>query len=378
MPSLYIHIPFCERKCHYCDFYSVENLSPMETFLRALEREIELVAERRGGETCDTVFFGGGTPSLLEPAQLGRILDHLHACFGITSDAEVTVETNPGTATAEKLAEYRRLGVNRLSVGVQSFRDEDLRFLGRIHDAGQAGQCLRNARKAGFDNLSLDLMYALPGQTAARWLEVLEQALEFAPQHISAYSLIVEDHTPLARMVRARLVTPAPAEVEAELYEATMDFMERRGFEHYEVSNYARPGFRSRHNSCYWSHGKYLGFGPSAHSFWRESGTGSRWSNVANVSAYCNDLLSGRLPLGFEETVSAPALLNERIFLGLRSDGLNLGRVEREFGVNLALRHSDILGQLIRDRLAFLDHDSLRLTSRGFLLCDEVSERLML
>jgi oxygen-independent coproporphyrinogen-3 oxidase len=296
----------------------------------------------------------------------------------VVGDAEITVETNPGTVSVDKLAAYRELGVNRLSVGVQSFRDEDLRFLGRIHDAEEAGRCLRGARTAGFENLSLDLIYALPGQTVAGWLEVLARAMEFEPGHLSAYSLIVEDHTPLARMVQAKLVAPAPAELEADLYESTMRFMAERGFEHYEVSNYALPGFRSRHNFNYWTHGNYLGFGPSAHSFWKAGDAGRRWANVRQISTYCEKLTAGALPTAFTETVESRGLLNERIFLGLRSDGLDLRLLQSEFGIDFTARNRAVIQQLVAERLALLDQDRLRLTDKGYLLCDEVSERLMM
>jgi len=377
--SLYLHIPFCERKCLYCDFYSIESLAPMEEFLAGLAVEIQSYAPRGEGTRFDTVFFGGGTPSLLTPGQLGSILSRLRSTYTIATDAEITLETNPGTVTPEKLAAFRSMGVNRLSIGIQSFRDDELQFLGRIHDSSQAVEAVRLARGAGFDNVSIDLIYSLPGQTPDRWMYTLERGLALDPQHISAYSLIVEDNTPLARMVRARQVSPNPVEAEAALFELTMRILEENGFEHYEVSNYAKPGARSRHNYSYWSHVNYLGFGPSAHSFWRsdDGRSGERWANVANVSTYSRRLRDQERPLAFEEKVGLKELVNERIFLGLRSDGIDLRRLETEFAIGLDSAQRETVRQLVQESLAVLQGDMLRLTPRGFVLCDEIAARLM-
>ena len=379
MASLYLHIPFCEKKCLYCDFYSIENSSIIEDFLTALREEIRLSSSRGRGTRFGTVYFGGGTPSLLSPRQLGDVLGALRESFSIVEDAEVTVEVNPGTVSPDKLRAYRALGFNRLSIGVQSFDAAELRFLERIHDRAEAIRCVEDARAAGFVNLSLDLIYALPGQSPGRWHANLEEALRLRPDHISAYSLIVEDGTPLARLVARGEVTPAPVEDEARMYEITMETLESHGFEHYEISNYARPGFRSRHNSSYWSHDDYLGFGPSAHSFWMDKGarSGRRWSNIAHLQTYCARLALHVLPVCFEETVAARELLNERIFLGLRSDGVNLPALRMEYGIDLRESRRDIVDGLLDERCASLEGGLLRLTPKGFLLCDEIAGRMM-
>jgi oxygen-independent coproporphyrinogen-3 oxidase len=378
MPSLYVHIPFCEKKCLYCDFYSVENVSAMDDFLEALVLEIARYSPYGEARRFDTVFFGGGTPSLLRPEQLQIVLSQLRNRFDILPDAEITLETNPGTADARTLRAYRDLGVNRLSIGIQSFHEDELRFLSRIHDSADAIRCYTGARAAGFDNVSLDLIYSLPGQSPDRWEANLRRAVDLGPDHISAYSLIVEDHTPLSRMVQANLVSPNPSEAEAALYEWTMGFLEARGYEHYEVSNYARPGRRSRHNCAYWAHEDYLGFGPSAHSFWKSAGepAGRRWWNVANVRTYCERLAEGKLPVASEEGVGGKELINERIFLGLRSDGLNLLQAERDFRFEFQARQHELIRALVTENLAVLQDGLLRLTPRGYLLCDEISERL--
>jgi len=380
MASLYLHIPFCERKCLYCDFYSIENLDPMESFLEALDREIGMSGSSWKAETFDTVFYGGGTPSLLTPAQLERIQSRLHSTFTIAPDAEITLETNPGTVTPAKLTAYRALGINRLSIGVQSFREEELKFLSRIHDAAQGRACVAMARQAGFDNVSLDLIFSLPGQLPEDWELTLHQALELEPDHISAYSLIVEDNTPLARMVAARQVSPNPLEAEAALYERTMELMEQHGFEHYEVSNYARPGRRSRHNSAYWTHVNYLSFGPSGHSFRvKEAWTSaSRWANVANISTYIERLTRGEAPVASRENLGIHQLMNERIFLGLRSDGVDLGRFAADFGTEFPAAKGVLLRELITHGKGVLDGPVFRLTSEGFLVCDEIAQLLMI
>jgi oxygen-independent coproporphyrinogen III oxidase len=379
MASLYLHIPFCEKKCLYCDFYSIETVAPMESFLAALHKEIDLYVDQGKGISFETIFLGGGTPSLLEPAQLENILAHLHTSYSITPDAEITVEANPGTVDKEKLRAYRSLGVNRLSVGIQSFDSEELKFLSRIHTAEEAIACISAARSAGINNLSIDLIYSLPGQTDERWIETLHKGLALSPQHISAYSLIVEENTPLSRLVHSGQVSPNPTEIEARLYERTMEILAKNGFEHYEVSNYAVPGFRSRHNYNYWNHENYLGFGPSAHSFWKATGEGKgrRWWNIASISHYVDRLAKGELPLVSQEFVGREELLHERIMLGLRSDGIDLNRCASDFGFRLFPVDNHVVTGLLSEGLARLERDRLILTPTGYLLCDEITRRLL-
>lgn len=378
MASLYLHIPFCEKKCLYCDFYSLENLSLREDFLAALLHEIEMYAGYGKSTRFTTVFFGGGTPSLLSPEQLGSVLDHLHTFYPIEPDAEITVETNPGTVDRRKLSAYRSLGVNRLSIGIQSFHEQELKFLSRIHDAQQAVACVHDARAAGFDNLSIDLMYALPDQSHDDWRRTLEQAMRLEPDHVSAYGLIVEDGTPLARLVASGAVSPKPAEEEGDFYEFTMQFLEEEGFEHYEVSNYARPGRRSQHNYNYWRHVNYLGFGPSAHSFWLESARSARrWFNIPNLSHYCDSVRKNTLPLLSDERVSSEQLQTERIFLGLRSDGVDMRTLHADFGLDLLETRGGLIAELRDSGSAVVEGGVLRLTRKGYLLCDEICTRLL-
>ncbi len=350
----------------------------MQSFISALHQEIDLY-KNHSSETFTTIFLGGGTPSLLPAYEIKRILDHLEDTFRISRNAEVTIETNPGTVDAAKLQGYRDAGVNRLSIGVQSFHQDELEFLGRIHTADQARQCVRDARAAGFDNVSIDLIFSLPGQSQARWSETLESAIALEPQHISAYSLIVEDNTPLARMVRANLVSPNPLEAEADLYAYTMERMRRAGFEQYEVSNYALPGFRSQHNYNYWCHANYLGFGPSAHSFWKEGNEpGRRWWNVANLTNYIARLEKQTVPVASSELLEQKQMMAEKIFLGLRSDGVELERLERDFSTQFPRRQRELITYLVEQKNAILESNGrLRLTPKGYLVCDEICARLL-
>jgi oxygen-independent coproporphyrinogen-3 oxidase len=378
--GLYVHVPFCERKCEYCDFYSIESRALLGRFVEAVRREITESAVRCAGLIVDTVYFGGGTPSLLAADQVESMLTVMRAGYRLGQDAEVTLEVNPGTVDVQALGAFRGVGINRLSIGVQSFDEDELRFLGRIHSAADARACIRAARTAGFDNLSLDCIYSLPGQTAENWRRTLEEAAGFAPEHLSAYSLIVEEGTPLFRSVQEGRVVPNSDGDEARLYELTMAFLETHGYEHYEVSNYARPGFRSRHNSRYWRHESYLGFGPAAHSFWRKNRTApaQRWSNSANVAAYCDLLFRGESPISVTETLSERDLINERIFLGLRSGGLDLELLHEELGFSLSAGQGDTVRGLVQEGRAVLDGRHLRLTLRGYMICDEICARLLL
>lgn len=378
--SLYLHIPFCEHKCIYCDFYSVapkearsdEDL-PMERFISALKNEILLRGQGEHHRVAyDTVFLGGGTPSLLSPAQLEGIFDVLTSTFSVSSDAEVTLEANPGTVDRAKLAEYRRVGFNRISFGVQSFHEDDLRFLTRIHTADEASRCVADAYASGFENVSIDLMFSLPGQTKERWRSNLERALALGPKHLSCYSLIVEPDTPLAHMVQAKQIALLEVDDDAGLYEMTMEMLDAAGYGQYEVSNFALPGYECRHNLSYWSHTNYLGLGPSAHSFWSEGGVPQRWWNLASVVRYNEALEEGKLPLGGGEHLSDEQLREEALFLGLRSDGVDVASFRRRFVKDPASDPAPWFDDLIERRLAVRKDGRIRLTPKGYLVCDEI------
>jgi oxygen-independent coproporphyrinogen III oxidase len=351
--------------------------SQIGRFLTALKTEIELRAEdQRFHEPYGTIFFGGGTPSLLHPSEIEKILDLLSSRFTIQKNAEITLETNPGTVDKEKLRAFRSAGINRISLGIQSFDDQDLKFLTRIHTASEAKQCVRDCTDAGFENVSFDLIFSLPYQTLAKWKSNLDQAVELLPEHISCYSLIIEPETPLFRMVQSNQVTPINSERDADLYEFTINFLTSHGYEQYEVSNFARftavgkPNFKCQHNLNYWNHSHYLGFGPSAHSFWKNE----RWWNVSDLTSYINRLEDHALPFGGGEHLTETQLMEETIFLGLRSEGIDLEQFRRRFARNPSTENTSIITELIQQGSARMENGRFRLTAKGYVLCDEICQ----
>ncbi len=379
MPSLYLHIPFCEHKCIYCDFYSIENMDSKERFLKALETEIRLRAERFDHtQTIETIFFGGGTPSLLTKQQFERIFSLLHKHFRIDPGAEITCESNPGTVELNKLSDFRAVGFNRVSFGIQSFHDDDLKFLTRIHSAEEAERAVESAYRAGFENVSCDLIFALPNQTPERWKENLRRAIALKPKHISAYALIVEEQTPLATMVKNKVVAPLPDEEDAELYEITIETLTSHGYAQYEVSNFAQPGFLSRHNFNYWNHEDYIGFGPSAHSFCKDSSTsGKRWWNVRSIQSYCDALERNEFPESGNEFIDRKKFFTEEIFLGLRSTGIDLKKLYPLYGEDVLSVRTNEIAQMEREGLLITSANNISLTSKGYAVCDEIAAQLI-
>lgn len=373
--GLYIHIPFCQHKCLYCDFYSVVTLEAMDRFVDALCREIRLRAERDGTrDIVGTMFWGGGTPSLLKPEHVERIAQVVSDSFDLSPALEWTIEANPGTVTLDNLRLYRRLGVNRLSFGVQSFDERELHFLERIHSAEQAEEAVALARAAGFDNINLDIMYSLPGQDLQTHMSNLNRACRLAPEHISAYSLVYEPGTPLYHQRQRGLVIPLDEEQEAQLYAATVAFLTEQGYSQYEVSNFARDGKQCRHNLLYWHRGEYLGFGPSAHSHRNYV----RWSNVRSLQRYLDTLSRDEFPIAQTEYLSIHQQRTECVFLGLRADGIELSTFEREFGLRLTdATLGEIIQQWVQSGWAHLDDDRLRLTSSGYGICDALTIELL-
>lgn len=373
--GLYLHIPFCQHKCSYCDFYSVVTLDEINRFVQALCREIQHWSERiEVRREVATIFWGGGTPTLLSPQHAEQIARTLYESFSIRPDVEWTIEANPGTVSLESLQCYRGLGINRISIGIQSFDEEELRFLERIHTAEEAEYAVTLARAAGFENINIDMMYGLPGQTLNRHRSNLERACALAPEHISAYSLVYEPGTPLYHRLLQGEVVPLHEEAEAELYDHTVELLATHGYEQYEVSNFAREGRQCRHNLLYWHRGEYLGFGPSAHSHWQNV----RWSNIRSVKRYVAMLEQEELPVVCSETLSAEQQRDEEIFLGLRANGVRIADVERRYGISLL---NGAIGQLVQEwisnELAIIDDGRLRLTKRGYAICDALTVSLL-
>ncbi|MCX8011155.1 MAG: radical SAM family heme chaperone HemW [Ignavibacteria bacterium] len=374
--SIYIHIPFCEHKCIYCDFYSLINHSNLENFFNCLKKEIQHFKDDYSIENIiETIYFGGGTPSLVEPKYIEEILTELRNNYKVSDTPEITLETNPGTVTKSKLEELKSIGINRLSIGVQSFDEDDLKFLTRIHSKQQAIDCIKWSEEAGYKNISIDLIFSIPSQSQVVWKENLKLAVEMPIQHISAYSLTLERGTPLYFQVTKGITSLKSIEHDSENYELTMEFLEQNGFNQYEVSNFAKSGFECKHNLNYWNHKNYLGFGPSAHSYYNNR----RWWNYTALSRYLEEIKTNSCAIMSEEFLNPTELYNERIFLGLRSKGLDLKKLEEEFNIPIkSMIDERFLNDLLKNDFIKLENQVLRLTKKGYLLCDEICEQLMI
>jgi oxygen-independent coproporphyrinogen-3 oxidase len=370
-PGLYIHIPFCISKCGYCDFYSIVDSSLTNTFINALLDEIKLTASRIKTKDCfDTIYFGGGTPSLLSTDQISAIINTLADSFSIDNDCEITSEINPGTVDTLKFQELIDLGVNRISIGVQSFIPEELRILERIHTVEESEISINCVRQAGFKKINLDLIFAIPNQTTKNWNYSLEKALSFLPEHLSVYNLTYEKDTPFYKQLKNGKIVQLDEQKEIEYYTRAHNLLTETGYIHYEISNYAKTEFQfSRHNYKYWQHTPYLGFGPSAHSFWN----GSRWENVRSVYEYISKIKTGILPESFEEKLRKHQLISEHILLTLRTfRGLSLTEFEDLYGINFLDNFIRETQKLIENKLAIIKDDYFRLTEKGMLICDEI------
>jgi oxygen-independent coproporphyrinogen-3 oxidase len=370
--GIYLHIPFCIQKCRYCDFYSVTDMRLASDFIDALTLEITRhPAEVR---SADTLYIGGGTPSVLPAAYIARLIDTVANTFSLLPDTEITIEVNPGTVTREQMNAYRSAGVNRINIGVQSFRDETLQFLGRCHTALDARQAVTRARAAGFDNWGLDLIYGIPDQTTDSWHADIVQALQFNPAHLSCYMLSFEPGTPLEKSRAAGAVSPMRDGRLGDLFLFTSETLTRAGYEHYEISNFSLGNrYRSRHNRKYWAHVPYLGFGPAAHSFLPPV---RRW-NVKNVRAYIERLTSGKSPESEMETLSREQLMIEVIYLGLRqAEGIDLEAFENRFSARFTDIFSPVPAELSDEGMLGIRDNRCALTRNGMLYLDAIAGRL--
>lgn len=373
---LYIHVPFCVAKCHYCAFVSNRaGLNELDEYSQLLTRELQLNV--LAAEPLASVYFGGGTPSLLQPQQLGQVLDSIAAQMDILAEAEITLEVNPGTVDYESLRAFRAIGINRISLGVQSFEDSSLKCLGRIHTVAQSRQAFYDARKAGFTNISIDLMHSLPNQSIAQWRSELEFVLEVCPEHVSIYGLTVEEGTRFGQLYTADSPELADEDLAADMFELAEELLVAAGFEHYEIANYARAGCRSQHNSGYWQRDGYLGLGVAAHSF-LHVGHGVRFSNPATLQDYRQGVMSGMLRRIDEQCLTQEEAMAEYMFLGLRlSEGVNLSAFEGKFGLALESVYGPIIDDLIRLGLLLYNESKLILTLRGMLLSNRVFARFL-
>jgi oxygen-independent coproporphyrinogen-3 oxidase len=361
-PGLYIHIPFCKTKCPYCDFYSVTDLSLVESWLDALQEEMSFYDT--DFIAFDSLYLGGGTPTLLSNQQIERLLDNLRSHFVFLPGTEITVEANPDDMTAGKLDALRAIGVNRLSIGVQSFNEKELMFLNRRHTGYDADKAVRLAKSCGFSNIGIDLMYGFEGQTRESWLETMERAVELEPAHLSCYQFTLKETTPYGRLKTEGKLKSIGEEKERAFFLLTSKFLKKHGFIHYEVSNFAKEKrYFSRHNQKYWHHVPYLGLGPAAHSF----KDGVRWWNCRSVEGYCRLLARGEKPVEESETLSPEQLRLERLYLGFRT----------ESGVSIddacgSPSMTQVLSQLKRSGFVKILNGRIIPTRKGYLIADRL------
>ncbi|MES1225078.1 MAG: radical SAM family heme chaperone HemW [Bacteroidota bacterium] len=379
MAGIYVHIPFCKQACYYCNFHFATSLHYKNDLVAALLKEIDLQKGYLENEVIETIYFGGGTPSLFEIDEVQSIIEKIHSAYTVSSDAEVTLETNPDDISNEKLKGWKEIGINRLSLGIQSFFEEELQWMNRAHNATQAKQSIELAQQDGFDNISIDLIYGMPFLSNERWKENVDTAITFNTPHLSCYALTVEPKTPLQKMIASHKTEDINPGKQSEQFLLLMGWLENAGYDHYEISNFAKPGFRSRHNASYWSGKKYLGIGPSAHSF---DGLSRQW-NISNNNIYIDSINKGIVP--FEKEVLSPTQkLNEYIMTSLRTmEGLDLERVESsESGIGSL--PTGQAGQEFRGKCqTFIDtgkmvlkENKLILTKEGKLFADGIAADL--
>ena len=372
--GLYVHIPFCLRKCRYCDFYSISDLCQTPGFLAALNREMQM--NRGTSLVFDTIYIGGGTPSVLAPESIGQIIETAARYFNIVSESEITLEVNPGMVTLDNLSEYRKFGVNRLNIGVQSFDDKNLRFLGRLHSGSDACLCVEWARRAGFDNIGLDLIFGLPGQDKTNWLSDLTQASNLEPEHLSCYMLTCESGTPLDKDVKTGRIRLAAEGMVLDLFNTAIHYLTTRSFLHYEISNFARmagPNHEprtSRHNLKYWSFAPYIGFGPSAHSFIEPE----RFWNHRSVTTYVRQIEAGKSAIAEKEILTKEQMIIEAIYLGFRTTrGIDLDGFKAKFNMSFSQIFERTIAELEARGMIKMCERHCALTRKGLLFLDSIA-----
>ncbi|MDU9049905.1 MAG: radical SAM family heme chaperone HemW [Candidatus Electrothrix sp. Rat3] len=375
--GLYIHIPFCLRKCPYCSFYSLAGRTDLyHRYAQAISTQLCSFTE----EYCDqqrpltSIFFGGGTPTLLPSETLNSLLTECLDRFPYADEAEISIEVNPATVDARGLAALRRAGFNRLSIGVQSLDDSELLLLGRPHRVDDAVKTVRLAREAGFDNINLDLMYGLPGQALHAWQTTLDRALALQPEHLSIYELTIEEGTPFARLREQGTFALPDEETILLMLDETQQALNQAGFNRYEISNYAQPGYQCCHNINYWRNGEYIGLGAGAVAFLN----GIRYTAIADADQFCECLENGREVWTEKEKLDRDAAFRETVIMGLRmTAGIYLPELTERFALNAEVYYSETLHRLIRQGMLHLMHDRLQLTAQGFLLADAVMAELV-
>jgi oxygen-independent coproporphyrinogen III oxidase len=367
--SLYLHIPFCHHKCNYCDFYSITNLDFINRFTDCICKEIEIrMDEYQNENEISSIFFGGGTPSILPLQNLEKIINSINKNFKLLNNPEFTLECNPGTIDLNKLKTFKEMGINRLSIGVQSFNEAELKFLERIHDSNVAIDSINAAREAGFDNFSIDLMFSLPNQTHESWKNNLQTALDMNIPHISAYSLTYEPQTPLYKDLKAGKVKNHSESSDARFFEIAMKLFDEYGYEHYEVSNYAKDGFKCQHNLHYWNCLEYFAFGPSAHGYLNNI----RFWNTRALKEYLNKIEKNELPILDNEELTKCQQMMERVMLELRSEGIRINEFRNDFEIDLDDLLNTEAQYMFEHNYIQVKENKIKLTNKGFLICDEL------
>lgn len=371
MAGIYIHIPFCKQACHYCDFHFSTSLKKKDELINALAKELELRKDEFRNTTVETIYFGGGTPSLLTNKELEFLIDSVYKNYKVSENPEITLEANPDDLSKDRIIELSKSAINRLSIGIQSFFETDLKLMNRAHNAKEAKACLEEATKH-FNNISLDLIYGIPYASNEQWLANIEMALSFNIPHISSYALTVEPKTALASFIKKGIINNVEDEQAHEQFHILKDKLETVGFVHYELSNFGKEGFFSENNSAYWQGKSYLGIGPSAHSF---NGKQRGW-NVKNNSKYIKSISQNELPIEIE-TLTQTDQYNEYVMTGLRTIwGVSFSKVEKDFGT---IFKDYLIGQsevFINQQLLYIDDEHLRVTKKGQFLCDGIASEL--
>lgn len=374
MSGIYIHIPFCKQACHYCDFHFSTSIKTKGNILQSITKEIEIQKDYLSNNSLSSIYFGGGTPSILSAKELQEIINKIKEYHTLDKDIEITLECNPDDLNEEKLKALLAIGINRLSIGIQSFRDEDLTLMNRAHNAMEAHNVVELAKKAGFTNMTIDLIYGIPGLENENWKKNLQKAIELDVPHISSYCLTIEKGTAFGHFVDKGKLKPVDENTASDQYLVMVKMLTEAGYEHYEVSNFSKPGFISRHNSSYWKNKKYLGIGPSAHSF---DGNSRQW-NIANNVKYIKAIENKAL-FYEKEILDINTRYNEYILTGLRTYwGIDLGYVFSEFDIDFSKIYQDYIDQLIKEGDAELNKDIFKLTEKGLLKADGIASELFI
>lgn len=373
MAGIYIHIPFCKRRCIYCDFFSTTQSEKKSAYVHALCQELDMRKNYLEGEDIETIYLGGGTPSQLTQEELEEIFSSLYNIYKVKEDAEITLEANPDDLTPEYIHMLHTLPINRISMGIQTFQEETLKLLHRRHTAQQAIEAVQHCREAGFQNISIDLMYGLPGETLETWKEDLQQAIALHPEHISAYHLIYEEGTALWKLREQNQVEEADEDLSVTLFKTLIEELTHAGYEHYEISNFCLPGLHSRHNSSYWTGKKYLGCGPSAHSF---NGISRQW-NVASLDKYIQTIQQGKLDYEIEE-LDIYTRYNDYVITTIRTHwGMSLSHLRSTYGENLYQYCLRMAKPHLEQRVLEIKEDTLKLTKEGIFISDGIMSDLL-